>query len=131
MIKKIVSIVSFAVLVLWSCSAPKPIAHSNPKIMSRLDTQVDSILRLMTLEEKIGQLNQYNGFWDLTGPSPRDGQAALKYEHLKKGWVGSMLNIKGAENVRKIQQLAVEGSRLHIPLLFGFLNKIFSGFISQ
>jgi beta-glucosidase len=120
MIKKIVSIVSFAVLVLWSCSAPKPIAHSNPKIMSRLDTQVDSILRLMTLEEKIGQLNQYNGFWDLTGPSPRDGQAALKYEHLKKGWVGSMLNIKGAENVRKIQQLAVEGSRLHIPLLFGF-----------
>jgi beta-glucosidase len=120
MINKVVGILFFAVLVLWSCTAPKPIAQCKPKIMSRLDSQVDSILRLMTLEEKIGQLNQYNGFWDLTGPSPRDGQAALKYEHLKKGWVGSMLNIKGAENVRKIQQLAVEGSRLHIPLLFGF-----------
>ena len=120
MIKKIVSIGLFAVLVLWGCSAPKSVAVNNLKVKSGLDTQVDSLLRLMTLEEKIGQLNQYNGFWDLTGPSPRDGQAALKYEHLKKGWVGSMLNIKGAENVRKIQQLAVEGSRLHIPLLFGF-----------
>lgn len=120
MIRKIVSIVSIAVLVLWSCSAPKSVAENNLKVKSSLDTQVDSLLRLMTLEEKIGQLNQYNGFWDLTGPTPSEGQAALKLDHLKKGWVGSMLNIKGAENVRKIQQMAVEGSRLHIPLLFGF-----------
>jgi beta-glucosidase len=120
MIKKIVSLGLFAVLVLWGCTAPKSVVENNLKVKSELDTQVDSLLRLMTLEEKIGQLNQYNGFWDLTGPTPSEGQAALKLEHLKKGWVGSMLNIKGAENVRKIQQMAVEGSRLHIPLLFGF-----------
>ena len=74
----------------------------------------------MTLEEKIGQLNQYNGFWDVTGPEPKDGAAAIKYDHLKKGLVGSMLNIKGVKDVKKIQKIAVEETRLGIPLLFGF-----------
>ena len=44
-----------------------------------MDIRVDSVLKLMTLEEKIGQMNQYNGFWEVTGPAPKDGQAALKY----------------------------------------------------
>jgi beta-glucosidase len=74
----------------------------------------------MTLEEKVGQLNQYNGFWDVTGPSPKEGQAAKKYENLKKGLVGSMLNIKGVKNVKALQKIAVEQTRLRIPLLFGF-----------
>jgi len=87
---------------------------------SILNRKVDSVLKLMTLEEKVGQLNQYNGFWDITGPTPKDGQAALKYEHLKKGLVGSMLNVKGVKEVRAIQKIAVEQSRLGIPLLFGF-----------
>ena len=86
----------------------------------RFDAKVDSVLNLMTLEEKIGQLNQYNGFWDATGPSPKEGQAALKFEHLKKGWVGSMLNVKGVKEVRAIQKIAVEQTRLGIPLIFGF-----------
>ncbi len=81
--------------------------------------KVDSLLQLMTLEEKVGQMNQYNGFWDVTGPVPENGNAAMKYEHLKKGWVGSMLNVTGVKNVRKLQQLVVEESRLGIPLLFG------------
>lgn len=74
----------------------------------------------MTIEEKIGQLNQYNGFWDVTGPSPKEGQAAEKYEHLKKGWVGAMLNVKGVKEVKALQKIAVEETRLGIPLLFGF-----------
>lgn len=74
----------------------------------------------MTLEEKIGQMNQYNGFWDFTGPSPENGDAAKKYEHLRKGWVGSMLNVRGVENVRAVQKIAVEESRLGIPLIIGF-----------
>lgn len=82
--------------------------------------KVDSLLNLMTLEEKVGQMNQYNGFWDVTGPVPEEGNAAIKYEHLKKGWVGSMLNVTGVENVRKLQKLVVEESRLGIPLIFGF-----------
>ena len=74
----------------------------------------------MTLEEKIGQMNQYNGFWDFTGPAPKDGDAKNKYEHLKKGYVGAVLNVRGVENVRELQKMVVEESRLGIPLLFGF-----------
>jgi beta-glucosidase len=85
-----------------------------------LDKRVDSILSLMTLEEKVGQLNQYNGFWDITGPVPKEGQAAKKYEDLKKGLVGSMLNVKGVADVKALQKIAVEQTRLGIPLLFGF-----------
>ena len=82
--------------------------------------RVDSLLTLMTLEEKIGQMNQYNGFWDVTGPVPEGGDAEKKYDHLRKGWVGSMLNVHGVENVRKVQQIAVEESRLGIPLIIGY-----------
>ncbi|WP_241244337.1 beta-glucosidase BglX [Flagellimonas marinaquae] len=85
-----------------------------------ISQKVDSLLSLMTLEEKVGQMNQYSGFWDVTGPVPKVGNAAIKYEHLKKGWVGSMLNVKGVETVRELQKLAVEESRLGIPLIFGF-----------
>lgn len=85
-----------------------------------IDRRVDSVLSLMTLEEKVGQMNQYNGFWDVTGPAPQGGDAAIKYEHLKKGWVGSMLNVKGVKDVRALQKIAVEETRLHIPVIFGF-----------
>jgi beta-glucosidase len=77
-------------------------------------------MSIMTLDEKIGQMNQYNGFWDVTGPTPNEGDAKLKYEHLKNGLVGSVLNVKGVENVTKLQKLVVEESRLGIPLLFGY-----------
>ena len=56
-----------------------------------LDQKVEALLSKMTLEEKIGQMNQYNGFWDLTGPIPKDGDASKKYDNLRKGYVGSML----------------------------------------
>lgn len=82
--------------------------------------RVDSLLSLMTLKEKIGQMNMYNGFWDVTGPAPNQGNTAKKYEDLKNGLVGAMLNVRGAENVMKIQKIAVEETRLGIPLLIGF-----------
>lgn len=84
------------------------------------DRLVDELLSKMTLEEKVGQLNQYNGFWEATGPVPKRGEQKVKYEHLKRGLVGSMLNVYGTENVHKIQQLVVENSRLGIPLIFGY-----------
>ncbi|SEF46755.1 beta-glucosidase [Algoriphagus boritolerans DSM 17298 = JCM 18970] len=87
---------------------------------SALDRRVDSLISLMTLEEKIGQMNQYNGFWDVTGPAPAEGNASQKYENLRKGFVGSMLNITGVEEVRKVQKIAVEETRLGIPLIIGF-----------
>ncbi|NRB59756.1 MAG: beta-glucosidase BglX [Winogradskyella sp.] len=85
-----------------------------------IDKKVDSLLNLMTLEEKVGQMNLYNGFWDVTGPVPQEGSAEQKYEHLKKGWVGAMLSVRGVEQVREVQKVAVEESRLGIPLIFGF-----------
>ncbi len=85
-----------------------------------IDSKVADLLSKMTLEEKIGQMNQYNGFWNFTGPSPEGGDAKVKYEHLKKGLVGSMLNVRGVKDVRSVQKIAVEESRLGIPLLFGF-----------
>ena len=85
-----------------------------------IESKVDSLLSIMTLEEKIGQMNQYNGFWNVTGPSPKEGDAAKKYEHLRKGWVGSMLNVRGVKEVKAVQKIAVEESRLGIPLIIGF-----------
>lgn len=85
-----------------------------------IEDKINSLLQQMTLEEKVGQMNQYNGFWDVTGPAPKGGNAETKYEHLKKGLVGSMLNVVGTEEVRKLQKLVVEETRLGIPLIFGY-----------
>jgi beta-glucosidase len=99
--------------------------QQNPSLNSKsngidIDKQVNELLSKMTLEEKVGQMNQYGGFMDFTGPEPNEGQAASKLEHIKKGWVGSMLNVHGVENVKAVQKLAVEESRLGIPIIFGF-----------
>jgi len=80
-----------------------------------IDQKVDSVLKLMTLDEKIGQLNQYNGDWEATGPITKDGD---KQNQIRKGMLGSMLNVTGAEHTRQLQEIAME-SRLKIPLLFG------------
>ena len=82
--------------------------------------RVNELMSKMTLQEKIGQMNQYNGFWNVTGPSPKDGNAKEKYDHLAKGLVGSMLNVRGAREVRAVQEVAVNQSRLGIPLIIGF-----------
>ena len=107
-------------LIIISCNPkiiPTKTAFSKEK---KLESRIDSVLKLMTLDEKIGQLNQYNGFWEITGPTPKEGQAAKKYNDLKKGLVGSMLNVKGVKDVKALQKIAVEETRLGIPLLFGF-----------
>jgi beta-glucosidase len=80
-----------------------------------IDQKVDSVLRLMTLDEKIGQMNQYNGDWEATGPITRDGD---KQNQIKRGMLGSMLNVTGVDHTRTLQELAMQ-SRLKIPLLFG------------
>lgn len=82
---------------------------------SSLDRKVDSVLALMTIEEKIGQMNQYNGDWQATGPVTPDGD---KQNQIKKGMLGSMLNVTGVAKTRSLQELAMQ-SRLKIPLLFG------------
>ncbi len=112
------ALAAFLAIALGCSSTKQNIASSAQGLP--IDRKVDSVLRLMTLEEKVGQMNQYNGFWDVTGPVPKDGDAAEKYDHIKKGWVGSMLNVKGVKEVKALQKIAVEQTRLGIPVIFGY-----------
>ncbi|MBF04931.1 MAG: beta-glucosidase BglX [Flavobacterium sp.] len=114
------SILSLSFLFFIGCNKTQTKQVGTSEKNDLIEQKVDSILKLMTLDEKIGQMNQYNGFWEITGPAPKEGQAAKKYEDLKKGLVGSMLNVKGAKEVYTLQKIAVEETRLGIPLLFGF-----------
>ncbi|MBD0404735.1 beta-glucosidase BglX [Flammeovirga sp. EKP202] len=79
-----------------------------------IEGKVDSVLSLMTLEEKIGQMTQFSGHGTLTGPQINDDFK----EYLEKGQVGSMFNVFGAEGLRKLQEQAMKHSRLQIPILF-------------
>ena len=81
--------------------------------------KVTALLAEMTLEEKVGQMNQYNGSWNATGPVSEGGLTAEKAADLRAGRVGSMLNVRGAAEVAAVQRIAVEESRLGIPLIFG------------
>ena len=112
--------VIFLLMACTKTTKKNELATINKNSSILIKEKVNKLLSQMTLEEKIGQMNQYNGFWDVTGPSPKDGDAAKKYEHLKKGWVGSMLNVRGVKNVRAVQKIAVEETRLGIPLIIGF-----------
>ncbi|MEM7551514.1 MAG: beta-glucosidase BglX [Bacteroidota bacterium] len=85
-----------------------------------IDQKVSELLSKMTLEEKAGQLIQYNGSWDVTGPVPEGDNEQRKYQNIKEGKAGSMLNVIGAEATKEIQKLTVENSRLGIPLLFAY-----------
>jgi beta-glucosidase len=89
---------------------------------ARASQFADSILRLMTLEEKIGQLNQLPGSGTPTGPRAPQGGEAL----VRSGRVGSFLGIFGAEYTRELQRIATRESRLKIPLLFA--NDVIHGF---
>ena len=83
--------------------------------ISSPESQADSLIRQMTLDEKIGQLNQYTSDWEATGKITNEGD---KETQIRQGKVGSMLNVIGVEKTRKIQELALQ-SRLRIPLIFG------------
>lgn len=100
-------------VIAGSCTQPS--VGVNYEVISPYAEKVDSVLKLMTLEEKIGQMNQYTSDLQATGPSRKD---STKLEQIRKGRVGSMLNVKGASNTRRFQEAAME-SRLRIPLLFG------------
>jgi beta-glucosidase len=80
-----------------------------------LNARVEALLKKMTLEEKLGQLASYSGGY-ATGP----GASNLRFDELvEKGQLGSLLNVSGVEATNHYQHIAVEKSRLHIPVLFG------------
>jgi beta-glucosidase len=97
---------------------PEPTtAHASAQLADKkLNARVDALLAQMTLEEKIGQLAQYTGGSTITGPT---GEKLDFDAMLAKGEIGSLFNVTGAKETNHYQHIAVEQSRLHIPLLFG------------
>jgi beta-glucosidase len=82
----------------------------------KLNQRVEELLRKMTLDEKVGQLVQYSAGAP-TGP----GTSRTNYEEgIAKGQIGSLFNAVGAEKTNAYQHIAVEKTRLHIPLIFGY-----------
>src|SRR5215216_3929882 len=86
---------------------------SNSQRPRDIEQTVNSLLSQMTLEEKLGQLQQLDG----------EGNGNFRPEHLdliRKGLLGSTLNVRGARNTNQVQRVAMTESRLKIPVLFGF-----------
>src|SRR6185503_1789858 len=80
---------------------------------NEIEKRIDALLAKMTLEEKLGQLQQLDG----------EGDGRYRPEHpelIRKGMLGSTLNVRGAKQTNELQRVAIEQSRLKIPLIFGF-----------
>jgi beta-glucosidase len=89
--------------------------RATPLDSPALEKKVNALLQKMTLEEKIGQLVQYSA-GQATGPT--SGRTDDK-DMIRKGQVGSLFNVTGSRETNALQRIAVENSRLHIPLIFG------------
>ena len=92
-------------VALVSCSGDK----------SEMDRFIDDLMSKMTVEEKIGQLNLPVAGDIVTGQAKSSNVS----ERIRKGEVGGLFNLKGADKIREVQRIAVEESRLGIPILFG------------
>jgi beta-glucosidase len=97
-----------AAIVIFLMALPLGLLSQIPGYGSDVDKKVDDLLSRMTLVEKIGQLQQYNG-----------GDTLDYAQMAKTGSVGSFLNFRGAAQTNALQKLAVENSRLGIPIIFG------------
>ena len=103
-----VSVVAITLFVI-SC-------QQSPRASGPFENQIDSLLALMTLEEKVGQLTLFTSDNDVTGPTIRENYK----DDIKAGRVGAIFNAFGAAYTRKLQEIAVKETRLGIPLLFGY-----------
>lgn len=109
-------IIALLAMVVISCGNYKNKGYTASDISENpVVRQVDSILNLMTLDEKLGQLN-LPGSGDITTGQAKSSDIAKKIE---EGKVGGLFNIKGVEKILDVQKVAMEKSRLKIPLLFG------------
>ncbi|TGV02170.1 glycoside hydrolase family 3 N-terminal domain-containing protein [Flavivirga rizhaonensis] len=104
------------IMTVFSCRTDSKNVVSKVSNEAPFDVKVDSLMRLMTLQEKIGQTVMYSGGWTVTGPTVSSNNK----KYIKEGNVGAMLNVYSAKGTRDLQKLAVEETRLGIPLLFGY-----------
>jgi len=106
-------VITVALAISASAQRPATDAAAASRRAARI---ADSLLALMTLEEKLGQMTQTPAGFGQTGPTVDAGGEQL----VREGKLGSFLNLYGADETRRMQRVAVEQSRLHIPLLLGF-----------
>lgn len=108
------TLVAIIAVSLISCNTSN-ISTSKNTSENSFKTQVDSILNLMTLDEKIGQLNL-----PATGPiTTGSSKSTDVVKKIEQGLIGGLFNIKNHKNIYEVQKIAVEKSRLGIPLIFG------------
>lgn len=107
----------FLMGLLAACQSNDQVADSN--LDPTIERSIDSLLRLMTLEEKIGQMSQLRGSRDFVSPSP-GRETQMIFEQIKQGKVGGLLNVSGSTVTRRVQEMAINQSRLGIPILFGY-----------
>ena len=105
------------VVVLVAVMAPTPRAQSEPARSAPeqavIERRIDTLLKQMTLAEKLGQLQQLDG----------ESNGNFRPEHIeliRKGLLGATLNVRGAQRTNQLQRVAMQESRLKIPMLFGF-----------
>lgn len=116
--------VKYRIHALWGLFFPLLFIQPTPFSQKLADTtppktieeRIDSVMKLMTLEEKIGQMTLFTSDWDVTGPTMR----ANYKEDIISGKVGAIFNAHTAAYNRELQRMAVEETRLGIPLLFGY-----------
>lgn len=107
---------AFAVL----CSGVSLFAAGPSEEDIKMDRFITDLMSKMTIEEKIGQLHQISGGDDIvSGEQQENTPGAQKAAMIRRGEVGSVLNAKGVDKVKEYQKVAVEESRLKIPMLFG------------
>jgi len=108
--QKMAMFIGVLFLFLQAC---QPVDNSKE---AKIEAKVDSLLNKMTVEEKVGQMTLFTSDLTTTGPTMRDDYKKL----IKEGQVGAIFNAYGAEYTRELQTMAMENSRLGIPLLFGY-----------
>ena len=99
-------------ILIFGCARNTNTNPSNNDIYRK----VDSLMSLMTIKEKIGQTIMYSGDWDVTGPVVSSNNMKL----IRGGNLGAMLNVYSSKKTKELQKIAVEETRLGIPLLFGY-----------
>jgi len=116
--KKLIVIATLALAPVFSAQemVTKPVqAYQTAQYQAKKKAFVESLLAKMTLDEKIGQLNLPSS-GDFTTGLAKSSDIGKKVE---QGLVGGLFNIKGADKIKAVQKVAIENSRLKIPLIFG------------
>jgi beta-glucosidase len=93
---------------------------NNPKYKVSFDQRIKELISKMTLEEKIGQLNQLSNPYHQTGPGIKSERNESFDTMVAKGQIGSFLNVLGVDETMRLQKIAVEKTRLGIPVIFGY-----------